>query len=167
MVFSMKMDLQNITGMLILLLLSGPGLKAQEAFTTTGGSASGGEGSVSYSVGQVFYDAFRTSGGKLFHGVQQPYEFLTGDGPVEVPWIGLSVAAYPNPARDHLVLSVEREVPGTLSYGLYDMSGKLIERSGIDASQVYIDMSGLSPSEYILVIAASDKKIKSFKIIKN
>jgi len=150
-----------------LIFLSGSVLLAQEVVTSSGGTNSNGEGSVSYSVGQVFYETYNSTDGMLSHGVQQPFEILTGIGYEDVAWIGLSLLVYPNPVADNLVLSIERDDLRDLSYHLYDMNGKLITGKGIDGELENIDMSGLIPSQYVLSVKRSSKELKSFIIIKN
>ena len=45
----------------------------QESVNSSGGTATGATGSVSYSVGQVFYTAQSSLGGSVSQGVQQAY----------------------------------------------------------------------------------------------
>jgi hypothetical protein len=47
---------------------------AQESILTGGGNGSGDDGSVSYSVGQVFYSGSNESNGSVSEGVQQTYD---------------------------------------------------------------------------------------------
>ena len=51
-------------------------LQGQETIPTTGGSATGIGGSVSYTIGQVAFNTFRGTAatGSVVQGVQQPYE---------------------------------------------------------------------------------------------
>ena len=62
------------------LMLAGPALtyiQGQEAHASvnaTGGNANSANGSVSYSVGQVFYTTAFSTNGSISEGVQQPFE---------------------------------------------------------------------------------------------
>ncbi len=47
---------------------------AQEGFVTSGGDASTGTGSVSFSVGQLAYNAYGNTSFLIIEGLQQPYE---------------------------------------------------------------------------------------------
>ena len=79
-------------------------VKAQSAFSCTGGDSSGTGGLVSYTAGIVSYTTLSGAAGSVAQGVQQPYEIsvLTG---LEVPDdIQLEISAYPNPARKTLFL---------------------------------------------------------------
>jgi hypothetical protein len=50
---------------------------SQESLSTSGGEANGTGGTVSYSIGQVFYSTYSGSNGTLSEGVQQPFEKTT------------------------------------------------------------------------------------------
>lgn len=68
---------KSIISIAFILLCLG-GLHAQEATNTTGGDASGSDGTVSYSVGQVVYTTNTEPTGSVAQGAQQPYEiFIT------------------------------------------------------------------------------------------
>ena len=56
------------------------GLQAQEAISASGGNASGSNGTLSYTVGQVVSSYIIGSEGTVTQGVQQPWEIfqLTG-----------------------------------------------------------------------------------------
>ena len=58
---------------LIFLLLSITKVKAQSSPVSSGGEASGSGGSASYSLGEVFFSSYATSGGYVIEGVQQAY----------------------------------------------------------------------------------------------
>ncbi len=53
-----------------------------------------------------------------------------------------------------------------LSYGLFDINGKLLESKKIDANETSIKMNHLMPANYFLKITKEDKEIKTFKTIK-
>lgn len=59
-------------------------INAQETVLSSGGNATGG-GSVSYSVGQIVYNAYPgTNDNSEAQGVQQPYESSIETGPVGI-----------------------------------------------------------------------------------
>lgn len=143
-----------------------PGLTssvAQDSINATGKNATGDGGSVSYSVGQMTYQTFAGNNGKLTQGIQQPYEILVV---TDVEGIDLSLAAFPNPTEDFLILSIDKIDFSQTSYQLFDKSGKLISNHDISGSHTSIMMSHLSPSLYILKVVRNGNEIKIFKIIK-
>ena len=154
----------------LLLGLGLTGLQAQTAVPATGGNASGSGGSVSYSVGQVVYTTTTGTNGTVAQGVQQPYEISVITGLEEAKGINLTVSAYPNPTTDYLKLKVDASTTlsiQSMSYQLYDISGKLLETKKLEADQTSIGMSNLVPATYFVKVIQNNKEVKTFKIIKN
>ena len=143
------------------------GLQAQATVSTTGGNASGIGGSVSYSVGQVFYTTNLGTNGSVAQGVQQAFEITNLTG-IEAPrGITLQYSAFPNPTSGFIKLKVEDFNTENLFYQLYDMSGKLLEYKMVKDNETIIVMSQLVPATYFLKVIQNTKEVKSFKIIKN
>lgn len=151
----------------LLLGLGLTGLQAQERISATGGNASGGGGSASYSIGQLAYQTHTGTNGSVEEGVQQPYEISVVTGLEEAKGINLSVSAYPNPTTDYLTLSIVEFEISNLSYQLYDMNGKLLQSKKITGNQTSIAMGNLVPANYFVKVIQSNKEVKTFKIIKN
>ncbi|SDC84448.1 T9SS type A sorting domain-containing protein [Williamwhitmania taraxaci] len=154
----------------LLLGLGLTGLQAQETIPATGGNASGSGGSSSYSVGQVVYTTNTGTNGTVAQGVQQPFEISVVTGLEEAKGINLNCTAYPNPTTDYLVLKVDASATlsiQSLSYQLYDMSGKLLENKKITGNETSIVMSNLVPATYFVKVTEGNKEVKTFKIIKN
>lgn len=144
------------------------GLQAQESVNATGGNASGGGGTASYSVGQVVYTTNTGTSGSVAQGVQQAYEVLgVQTGLEETKGINLSVSAYPNPTTDYLTLSIREFEISNLSYQVYDISGRLLQSEKITGNQTSIVMSNFVPAIYFVKVIQSNKEVKTFKIIKN
>jgi len=150
------------------LIVSGlSGLQGQEALPASGGNISEEGGSVSYTVGQVVYNTNTGTNGSVAEGVQQPYEISVVTGIKEAKGISLTCSVYPNPASEFLKLKIDNYSGNTLSYQLYDLSGKLLENKNISNNETRISMGHLVPSTYFLKVIDHGKEIKSFKIIKN
>ena len=149
---------------LLLLAISCGSLNAQTSVTATGGDASGSGGSASYTVGQVFYTAATGTTGSVAQGVQQPYEISITVG-VEEKTIGL--AAFPNPTKDQLNLSVAGFTNQQYIYQLYDASGKLVKSDKVSSSTTSINTQALTPGIYLLSVLDNNSIIKTFRIIKN
>ncbi|MFH2142264.1 MAG: hypothetical protein ABIJ97_07575, partial [Bacteroidota bacterium] len=83
----------------LIYIFSSSTIKAQEAIPTVGGNASGIEGSVSYSIGQVFFTTNSGTVGSVAQGVQQPFEISVSYGINETEGINLIISTFPNPAN--------------------------------------------------------------------
>jgi len=154
----------TITVLLIGLLLNA---RAQETVPATGGTASGANGSISYTIGQVFYITSTNATGTLTEGVQQPYEILVTTGIEEANGILLECTAFPNPAVTNLTLKIRNYPSEHLTYQLLDLNGKLIQKSEVKNNETVIQMSDLAPAVYLLSINDKSREIKTFRIIKN
>lgn len=150
----------------VLLLGLGLTTQAQQVTTATGGNASGSGGTVAYSVGQIVYTTNTGTTGSVAQGVQQPYEISIVLG-IEDNSIKLELTAYPNPTTNFLTLNVGNAELSTLSFQLYDISGKLIESRKIISSTETIGMGNLPNAIYFLKVANNNNEVKTFKIIKN
>ena len=151
----------------LLLGLGLTGLQAQESINSTGGNASGGGGTVSYSIGQVVYTTNTSVAyGSVAQGVQQPFEISVITAIEQAQDITLVCSVYPNPASDFLTLKVENYDNKSLSYKLFDANGKLLESKIVTGNKTIISMANLLPSLYFLKVIDNQKEIKTFKIIK-
>jgi hypothetical protein len=151
---------------LLILSFSNEIIQAQTSTAITGGNASGTDGTVTYTIGQVVYTAINGTTGSAIQGVQQPYEISIITGSEEVKGIELNFTAYPNPASDYFNLKVENYNNENLSYKLFDVYGKLQENEKVSGNKTTISMINKVPGVYILKIIDNQKEIKSFKIIK-
>jgi len=162
----MKNKLQLSIAVLLFFGLSN--LQAQEVIPAAGGEANGSNGSVSYTVGQVFYTTNAgTNGNSIAQGVQQPYEISEISGIYEANDISLIVSAFPNPATDYLTLKVENYNTTHLQYQVFDITGKLLQTVKATGSETRIEIKKLVPANYFVKVIENQKEIKIFKIIKN
>src|SRR5690606_3963447 len=147
------------------LLLAGLA-QAQESSHATGSDATGSGGTVAYSVGQVVYTTATGTNGSVAQGVQQAYEiFTTG---IKESELNISLSVFPNPTADNLTLQISDYNNGKLSYQLFDMQGKLLNNGQVTEKQTQINTSRLPSAIYFInVVNQENKKVQSFKIIKN
>jgi len=156
---------QLITAFLLTLALIK--VNAQISINVSGGNASGNGGSSSYSIGQVVCHTNISSNVSVAEGIQQPYEISVVTFIDEAKNINLSISTYPNPTTDYLTLEVYDFELLNLYYQLSNVNGKLIQSGKISEKQTIIAMQDFIPSTYFLRIFQGNKKIKTFKIIKN
>jgi hypothetical protein len=64
------------------------------------------------------------------------------------------------------MLRVENYSRENLSYQLFDLRGKLLERGRVEEELTTIYMQKLTPALYLLRVLDNNKEIKTFKIIK-
>ena len=164
--------MKNLTIKLIVLILFGLslGLNAQIANPASGGNASSINGSISYSVGQIFYYTAEGTNGSVTQGVQQPYEISVVSGIEDARDITFNYQVYPNPTSNNTVLTINNYSSfslASLSFALYDNNGKLLENKIIENSNTIIDLENFSSALFFLKVTVNNKVVKTFKIIKN
>ena len=140
--------------------------KAQESVNSSGGDAAGSGGSVSYSVGQLFYtNSGGGNNGSIAQGVQQAYEIYTLnlDEISEVT----SMQLYPNPTQNRIILNIEDYQNEDMSYQIFDLQGRKISEGEIENQKTSINMSAYESSTYLIHVKDQHQKInQTFKIIK-
>jgi hypothetical protein len=139
-------------------------LNAQSAVLATGTNASGGAGSVSYSVGQIAYLSKGTPS-QVMEGIQQAYE-ITTLATNESSSKQEGILLYPNPFQDKLYLDFTVNNYKDSEYQLFDAQGKLIKSEKIWQSKSEFNFSALPSALYIIRINKNGENIKTFKIIK-
>ncbi len=150
----------------VLLLSIGITAQAQQVITTIGGDASGSGGTVAYSIGQIVYTTNTDASGTINQGVQHPYEIITLG--IKETELNISLLVFPNPTEDNLTLKIRDYNNEKLSYQLFDLQGKLLSQELINAQQTQINTASLPTATYFVnVVDQENKKVQSFKIIKN
>ncbi|MEO0037296.1 MAG: hypothetical protein RIQ59_507 [Bacteroidota bacterium] len=153
--------MKNVFSILVLFIVNFS--FAQKNVVASGGKAIGSSGTASYSIGLVSFKS--PEGNSISDGMQQPYEILTL-GNSDFTSIELSMKAYPNPTVDELVLKMALQNLSGYSFQLNDAAGKLLSTGKINLEESYINMKEYNAGIYFLDVKSTDKKIKTFKIIK-
>ena len=126
--------------------------------------ASNASGSMSFSLGLVFYTASENTSGSETQGLQHTYHVLVLGA--QSPAVAFSAIAYPNPTEHLIHLDIDKEDWENLSYQLLDLNGRVIEERPILLRQSTIDMSKLKSAVYLLRLTDGYQEVKSFKITK-
>ena len=150
----------------VFLLGLGLTTQAQQVSNATGGDATGSGGTVAYSVGQVVYTTNTSISGNVSQGVQQPFEIFSIG--INETGLNISLLVFPNPTADNLTLQVSDYNSEKLSYEVFDMQGKLLNNGQIETQETQINTGNLPSATYFIhVLNKENKKVQSFKIIKN
>lgn len=138
----------------------------QSTFVSSGGNLSNAKGSISFSIGQVFYSNSSVNNGDVNQGVQQSIELYTlsiSDNKA----LTLKALMYPNPTKGKVVLSLKNIELINLTYQLYDLKGQIINQKKIKKENTIISLEGLSSGIYLLKVNKKENQLKNFKIVKN
>ena len=150
--------------LLIFTLLTAQISFGQSNTVAGGGDLSGVGGSISYTVGQIDYQAISSATGILTQGVQQPYEILSIDINTLLTFHKtFNAILYPNPSIGVVKIKITEESWDNLSYELYNLQGKLIQTAELSAAITSIDISTIEDGSYYLRIQNSGQILKNFK----
>ena len=137
---------------------------AQSNTVTTGGTATGSGGSVSFSVGQIAVQSNGDGTTIISEGVQQPYE-ISVVGVDDYPTITLNATVYPNPTLGNLQLTMNNlQLKGEIR--VYDANGKYLFMKKIENETTFFDLSDYAPGIYYLNVYSDKQMLKSFKVVK-
>lgn len=147
------------------------GINAQETISTSGGSAFGSAGSVTYTVGQIVYTTYSDATGSVSQGVQQPYEISIESESSQIKGVSLQCSVYPNPVVNLLTLKVENFIDEKITCYLYDVNAKILLTKSVEKKETSISVANLSSATYYLKVVQmnqnlSPQVVKVFKIIK-
>lgn len=150
---------------IVILYMGAFELLAQNNPVSSGGVSQNNSGSISYSIGQLFYQPISGNVGSITPGIQQAYE-ITTSVVTEPEMIQLDLMAFPNPTTDFLYLKVDGNVNVELTYYLIDLNGQILEQGiATDATSIYVEK--YAAGTYFLQIAEPENHLKTFRIIKN
>ena len=138
---------------------------SHQVLSASGGDATGSGGSVAYSVGQIVYTTHTGTTGSVAQGVEQAYEIYSVG--IKETTLNISLSVFPNPTSDFLTLKVEDYNNEALNYTLLDEQGRLVLNEQITTQDTQVAMSTLARGSYFINIVQTNKKIQTFKIIKN
>lgn len=137
---------------------------SQQNTVATGGTATGTNGSVTYSIGQIDYSNASSADGSTNEGLQQPFEFFDPDASLtELNW---GASLYPNPTMDQVILQFEN-IPESANYHLYDLNGKLLLSDAIHSKETVLDIRSFAAGSYLLEMTAPSKSTSTIQIIKH
>lgn len=147
------------------------GLQAQESVNISGGDAAGSGGKVAYSIGQVVYTTIYGEDGKIFQGVQQPYEILEVSAIEELNENNYNISVFPNPTSDLITISIEGMDNPYAELQVYDMMGKLLMSKTMSDTQTQLDFNNLTPATYFVKIMLKEdgifqQDVRVFKVKK-
>jgi hypothetical protein len=144
----------------ILIILYSIGANGQTTVIPAGGECNSSFGTISYSIGDVFY----TGKGSTYNsseGVQHIYLINA-----LLLQSKIHMIPYPNPTHDLLYFKVENNNYKDLTYILYDLAGKEISSGFIKSQYSFISLKELSAQTYILKCFRGKTEGNIFEIIK-
>lgn len=153
------------TILLFAMVLTSTFAYSQKAIVASGGNSVGNNGSVSYSVGQIFYTSTGHSTGFILQGIQQSFEFSPLSNP-DFKELTLEAITYPNPTQDKINLVLKNSDLKELTFRLFDVKGVEVSKGKVLQDKTTIGLKRMAKGVYILKVNHQNKELKTFKIIK-
>lgn len=154
-------------GLLFLLIALLTEINGQGMVVSQGGDAIGSGGSISYTIGQSYYQSYMLGYASINEGMQQPFETY---GSVKV--LGakseLECNVFPNPFTNYLIVEwhgLQNEME--CSYTLLSLDGQVLDKNLLFGTKSIIDLSYYTHGVYFLnLLYNNNSKLKVFKIFK-
>lgn len=138
---------------------------AQESINTVGGDFSGENGSVAYSVGQIFYQSIESSNGSVLEGIQQAYEITVNHTEDLSP--NLIAKVYPNPTQNVLLVEItDFDTQNSTHFQLSNVNGQVLLHQNLNKHQEQVNTTNLANGIYFIMVYQNNQLVNSFKVIK-
>lgn len=155
------MNHKTLFTVLFIVLLQG--VLAQQNTVSSGGTATGSGGEVSYTIGQLDFINSSAATGTVNQGVQQPYEFFASLDEVNSQ---LQLSIFPNPFSESINITGAPDGE-QFTWRLFDTHGKILREGLIQAENTQIDLHDLEPATYYLQVNQLSTQLRNFKILKS
>lgn len=158
---------QKLLILIIVVLTSIPIYSQNNSIITSGGDISNSNGSINYSIGQIFINTNSNTNNYIIEGNQQPYEIYSlSNSNLDNP--NLTIKIFPNPTNDFIFLSYPNYNYENTNFQIFDLNGKeIIKKRKIYEKETKIFLDQFQIGTYLLLITNEDNTTNSFKIIKN
>ncbi len=147
--------------MVFLSFISALNVNAQEVVSTQGDSYSTANGGVDFTIGETIINTETDGVTTLTQGFHQGLWNIVGIEDLDPT---LDATVFPNPMDADLTVRVSQFE--TLSYSLYDASGKLVSTSKLMEESTLVKVQDLAPGNYSITLHKETEALKTFKLIK-
>lgn len=145
------------------LLLLSASVNAQSVISTQGNSYTNASNTIDYTIGEVVTATTSNGTNDLTQGFHQTSLVITNLEDLDV---NFSANVFPNPTSEFVNVTIDKFEGLTLA--IYDAAGKLVKQTKLDQAQTSVRVSEFAEGTYLLTLThQNDKKIKTYKLIKN
>lgn len=135
---------------------------AQEVVSTQGDSYSNTNGSIDFTIGEVVISTVSDGTNTLTQGFHQTHWNFVG---LEDHAPEFQATVFPNPTED--VLNIRSSTFTDVTYVLYDARGRTVLEGVLDQELTTLQVIHLLPGSYELTLTATEKPLKTFKLVKH
>ncbi len=136
---------------------------SQSGTVTAGASEKNANGSISWSVGQVFTQTISDVNVSVAEGLQQPYEIH--DIVSTFDYLTFDINIWPNPVIDILYVKISTVDDASLNYTISTVDGRSLKSGTLD-QLTEIALTDITSGMLILTLQYKNQFLSSYKIIK-
>lgn len=125
-----------------------------EVVASAGAFDSGGNASLSWTLGEVCGETFNSGPTFLTQGFQQPFLFTTS---VIDPAPSIEVSAFPNPSSGFVTIRFGKGISFPLKLEIKNAYGMQVSSMTVSAPECTVDVNALASGYYFLIIHAPDR----------
>jgi hypothetical protein len=151
---------------IIVLSIGSTTLFAQDVITSSGGKATGVNGTINFSVGQLFYAPVSAPSGSLTPGMQQQFTVSLVTDIAELLEKEDMLSVYPNPTLNFITIRVDHSKDIVLDFKLYNLNGSVVMSGHLTEAHTDIVVQHVQPAIYLLKVFNGSVNVKTFRIIK-
>lgn len=134
----------------------------RQVIGSTGNLTNSGSVIASSNIGEAIISTFSNTSLVLTQGFEQPDTMLITGTDME-DGIKMEISAYPNPARNQVILDFKLEQTMDIGIDIYNESGQQmknqLQTKVQNKDKQELDFTGFSPGNYFIVIKSNDGKI--------
>ncbi|MBK7626454.1 MAG: T9SS type A sorting domain-containing protein [Bacteroidales bacterium] len=136
----------------------------QEVIASAGGYNTGGNLSISWTLGETIIPTFQNGNLILTHGFQQQLIITSVEENIDIL---VNIKVFPNPASDNLNIRFEEPIDGEVVITIIDSQGRLIKTETIEATttEKQISLQELGGGVYFLRMTKG-KLVNVYKVVK-
>lgn len=139
--------------------------KAQSVIGSFGGEGNVGNMQINYTAGEAFVTTIEKDGSAITQGFHQPNLVVTA---VEETFLPGRVMIFPNPTAAILNIQFADIKLENILVSLFDLAGKNLLTSSVDANTWQTNLSKLPGGYYLLTVTdLENHQINSFKLLKS
>jgi hypothetical protein len=137
---------------------------AQQVLSSSGATGQNSSGSISYTLGELVIDTKVNGATTITQGFHQTQLVVTAIS--EPSETGFSIAAFPNPTNDFVMLKIEKGEIQNLEFILIDAQARFLLKEKLTGSEQKVSFDQLNPGAYFIKILKNGMEIQTFKIVK-
>jgi len=145
-------------------VLSVSGQVKQEVIASAGGYNTGGNLSISWTLGETIIPTFQNGNLILTHGFQQQLIITAVEENIDIL---VNIKVFPNPASDNLNIRFEEPIDGEVVITIIDSQGRVIKTETIESTttEKQINLQELDGGVYFLRMTKG-KLVNVYKVVK-